>query len=60
MLKPRAGMVHLLCNPFILVSTTHQLPGYAPSNVQSIASGSVTNLPFYSTLAMQAIIDCIF
>jgi len=60
MLNLPAGMVHLFCNPFILVSPTHQLPGYAPSNVQSLASGSVTSLPFYSILAMQAVIDCIF
>lgn len=58
MLNLPARMVHLLCNPFILVSPTHKLPGYKPSNVQSLASGSVTSLPFYSILAMQAITGC--
>lgn len=47
-------------NPFILASPTHQLPGYTPSNVQSLACGSVTSLSFYSILAMHAILDCIF
>lgn len=51
-------IVHLLCNPFILVSPTHKLPGYKPSNVQSLASGSVPSLPFYRILAMQAITGC--